>query len=371
MLRDGDHRGGDLRPAPSRRTGSSREGRSLLEVYTRVRSPEGEPLLFEAYYSAADIARAARAGLRRRSAGSPLGGLLGAGRGRHPAAVGADPPARAHRPGPGAAARAAADASEAERRRIARDLHDGVVQDLAGTSFALSAAARDAGTDPATAARLEPMAGVAARPACGRCARCWSRSTRPSLRRRRPRGGARATWSRTAAPAGVTPVVEVVRRRGRLRRRGARWSGGSPRRPCATRCGTRGAANLTVQVSARRATGCALDVSDDGVGFDPPRPAPRGHLGLRGLRDLVADGGGAARRRARRRGDGHDRARWRCRDDGRRRSGCVLVDDHAVRPRRVSSSCSTGSRRHRGGRQGGRRRRGARGRPTDRGPTSC
>ena len=33
-------------------------------------------------------------------------------------------------------------ASEAERRRIARDLHDGVVQDLAGTAFAISAVAR-------------------------------------------------------------------------------------------------------------------------------------------------------------------------------------------------------------------------------------
>ena len=34
-----------------------RPGQSLVEVYTRVRSPEGEPLLFEAYYSATDIAR--------------------------------------------------------------------------------------------------------------------------------------------------------------------------------------------------------------------------------------------------------------------------------------------------------------------------
>ena len=38
---------------------------------------------------------------------------------------------------------AAATASDAERRRIARDLHDGVVQDLAGTAFAVSALARE------------------------------------------------------------------------------------------------------------------------------------------------------------------------------------------------------------------------------------
>ena len=34
----------------------------------------------------------------------------------------------------------AIDASDAERRRIAGDLHDGVVQDLAGLSFSLAAA---------------------------------------------------------------------------------------------------------------------------------------------------------------------------------------------------------------------------------------
>jgi two-component system NarL family sensor kinase len=36
----------------------------------------------------------------------------------------------------------AIDATDAERRRIASDLHDGVVQDLAGVTFSLAAAAR-------------------------------------------------------------------------------------------------------------------------------------------------------------------------------------------------------------------------------------
>ncbi len=50
------------------------------------------------------------------------------------------------------------DASEAERRRIARDLHDGVVQELAGTAFALTASAREDGVP-------EPRP---TRPACAR-----------------------------------------------------------------------------------------------------------------------------------------------------------------------------------------------------------
>src|SRR2546428_777244 len=49
----------------------------------------------------------------------------------------------------------AIDASDAERRRIARDLHDGVVQSLAGVSYSLAAAAErlDGGPDGADVGR--------------------------------------------------------------------------------------------------------------------------------------------------------------------------------------------------------------------------
>ena len=47
----------------------------------------------------------------------------------------------------------AVDASETERRRIAADLHDGVVQSLAGVSYSLSAAANDAPPDLAPVLR--------------------------------------------------------------------------------------------------------------------------------------------------------------------------------------------------------------------------
>ncbi len=55
--------------------------------------------------------------------------------------------------------RRAVESSELERRRIASDLHDGVVQQLAGTSFSLEAAAErqgkngDGGEPPAEALR--------------------------------------------------------------------------------------------------------------------------------------------------------------------------------------------------------------------------
>ena len=124
----------------------------LLEVYTRVRSPEGDPLLFEAYFSAKDIA-ARRQQIYDAFQPIALGGLL--------VLVAVTTPllwALTRRLERSSRDRerlleAAADASESERRRIARDLHDGVVQDLAGTSFALSAALRD----PDTPRRPRPV----------------------------------------------------------------------------------------------------------------------------------------------------------------------------------------------------------------------
>ncbi len=127
----------------------------LVEVYTRIRSPEGEPMLFEVYYSADDLAA------RRSAVFAPIqritvGGLLAM-------LVIATPiiwvltrrltrNARERE----RLLRASMSASEAERRRIARDLHDGVVQDLAGTAFSLTAVGRDAGCPRSCATTSTP-----------------------------------------------------------------------------------------------------------------------------------------------------------------------------------------------------------------------
>ena len=96
----------------------------LLEVYTRIDSPEGDPLLFEAYYSVATVQLRAAEVLtpfRRISAlgliailllGVPMIGVLTLRL------------TRASRARERLMERAI-DSSEAERRRIARDLHDG------------------------------------------------------------------------------------------------------------------------------------------------------------------------------------------------------------------------------------------------------
>jgi two-component system NarL family sensor kinase len=257
----------------------------LLEVYTRVESPEGEPLLFEVYYSAADIAE------RRQEvydAFQPitLGGLL--------VLVAVTTPLlwaltrRLERTGRDRARllEAAADASENERRRIARDLHDGVVQDLAGTSFALSATLRDPSTDPVTVTRLEPMAGSL---------RSSLRSLRSLLVEIYPPElgveGLNAALQDLVAPAagtGVRAVVEVYDVHGasdvsvRLVWRVAQEAVRNTLRHAH-------AQNLTVQVG-RNGDRLTLDVTDDGDGFDPQKSSTG--IGLRSLRDLIAEAGG-------------------------------------------------------------------------------
>ncbi len=260
----------------------------LLEVYTRVESPDGEPLLFEAYYSLTDIAE------RRQEVYDSfqpiaLGGLL--------VLVAVTTPLlwaltrRLERTSRDRTRllEVAADASENERRRIARDLHDGVVQDLAGTSFALSAAMRDPGTDAALTQRLEPMAASL---------RSSLRSLRSLLVEIYPADldveGLNAALHDLVAPAagsGVEPVVEVYDVEGasddsiRLVWRVAQEAVRNALRHSR-------ATHLTVQVG-RNGDRLTLDVTDDGQGFlDGRGTNGSGGLGLRSLRDLISEAGG-------------------------------------------------------------------------------
>ena len=130
----------------------------LLEVYTRIWAPTGEPLMFEAYLSYDGVTERSQS---IQSAFRPITifGLLAFLAVTTPIvwvlARRLDAAARERE----RLLRAAVEASDSERRRIARDLHDTVVQDLAGTSFALSAATRQPGVAPELAEKLSAIGG--------------------------------------------------------------------------------------------------------------------------------------------------------------------------------------------------------------------
>ena len=259
----------------------------LLEVYTRIDSPEGEPLLFEAYYSVATVQQRAAEVLtpfRRISAlgliailllGVPMIGVLTLRL------------TRASRARERLMERAI-DSSEAERRRIARDLHDGVVQELAGTAFALSGAAREPSTPPELRAVLTRSSSALRRSL--RQLRSLLVEIHPPGLNAGGLGAALEDLTAQAAGAGVTPTVSVSDMDGTPDHVVALvWRVAQE----AIRNAVRHAGATTVRVDVLgEGRQVSLTVQDDGVGFDPGAEGPQDSYGLRGLQSLVEDGGG-------------------------------------------------------------------------------
>jgi two-component system NarL family sensor kinase len=289
VLHNGDTEGGlsDLRRRENRF--ESEEG-GLLEVYTRIESPEGQPLLFEAYYSVETVKQRSVEVLkpfRRITLGAlvallllgvPLLGVLTLRLTR--ASLARE-----------RLMRRAVESSEAERRRIARDLHDGVVQELAGTAFALSATARDASVSPELRDELQGS----------------SQALRRSLRQLRSLlveihppgltasglGAALEDLTAPAASAGISTRVSVDGVEGAPDHVVTLvWRVAQEAIRNAVRHAH--AANLTVEVRGDERE-VRLTVRDDGAGFDPSASARDGSYGLRGLQSLVEDGGGRVR----------------------------------------------------------------------------
>jgi signal transduction histidine kinase len=183
----------------------------------------------------------------------------------------------------------AIDASEMERRRIAQDLHDGVVQDIAGVSYSIAAAANRA--DDGGPTDTEGLRQGAAR------LRQSVRDLRGLLVEIYPpdlhRVGIEAALSDVIgglnsrgfeASLDVPPGIDLDEDEESLFFRVAQEA---LRNAVAHADATR--VRIQVRDDGQRAS---LEVTDDGKGFDQRARGQEGHFGLRMLADLTRDAGG-------------------------------------------------------------------------------
>jgi signal transduction histidine kinase len=263
----------------------------LLETYTPVETPAGTPLLFEAYFrydGVVDIGRDVWISF----APVTLGALLLLQLVQLPLAWSLARSLRRSQQQRELLLSHAVEASERERRRIARDLHDGVVQDLTGVSYELAAAARRA--DPTSADRVVyEAASGRVRDSIGSLRSLLVDIYPPNLRHEGLRTGLENLLVGLASRGLTTELTvelddaELADHITALLYRGAQEA----LRNVATHAGA-SAVRVVVAETAGRAV---LVVEDNGRGFDPTTAGAisgDGHVGLRALADLVAEAGG-------------------------------------------------------------------------------
>jgi len=261
---------------------------STYEVYQPVRTPDGRRLLFETYFRYDEVAAD---GHQVWNGFWPmtLVALLGLGALQIPLAWSMARRLRSGQERQELLLRRAIDASDAERRRIASDLHDGVVQDLASVSFSLAAVkpkpdsrSRDALRDAAAGTRRSIKA----------LRSLLVEIYPPSLRE----AGLRAALSDLASPLSAHGIEARVDMPDDI-------SYPSDTEAVLYRAAQEAVRNVVAHADAQHLDitlsrpdhRAVLDVTDDGVGFDLatlPDRVRDGHVGLRVLSDLVADAGG-------------------------------------------------------------------------------
>jgi signal transduction histidine kinase len=261
----------------------------LLEVYAGAIDADGVPLVFETYWSDAMIAEDRHA-IMDRLAPVTLGSLTLFAVAVFPLAMSLGRRVDRTQSERNTMLRHAISAADLERRRIAQDLHDGVVQDLAGLAFALPSIRDQLPASPAAdpARRvIDELKSVVQRDIAG--LRSMLTETYPPGLEDEGLVAAVDALAKRGISAGVTVTVDVgaladerlddIRLVYRVIREGLRNVVRHAHAANATVSGTRAGADLVVVVA------------DDGRG--PGGAAiESGHLGLRVLADLLRDVGG-------------------------------------------------------------------------------
>lgn len=263
----------------------------LYEVYLPVRTPNGTPLLFETYQRASAVEATGRriwfpfavlvlvCLLLLWLVQIPLARRL------------ARRLERSQREREELLARAL-EASADERRRIAADLHDGVVQDLAGISYSLSAASERVDSSSPEQTRDALLAGAGGTRETMRQLRSLLVEIHPPNLRASGLEAALTDAASRLAASGVDVTLDVVDERLPAETELLFYRAASE----ALRNVEHHAAASRVRVGVDSRNGTArLEVVDDGAGFtaqERARSRTEGHVGLALLEELAQRAGG-------------------------------------------------------------------------------
>jgi signal transduction histidine kinase len=260
----------------------------LIEVYVPIRALDDTPLLVESYLRLDSVLTSGRL-VAEQILPIALAGLALLAVVQWPLAWRLARDLRAGHEARERLLQRAADSSNEERRRIAGELHDGLVQSLAGVALDLSGSA-DRVSDPAAVAAMERGAeGVRA---AMREARSLLVELYPPNLRSAGLANAVTDLGAKVSARGIAVTTEI----------GDDGSLSDVDQAVVYRVAQEALRNVVKHSGASRAViriavadgGCDLTVEDDGVGFDQgalrDRPAD-GHLGLTLLRDLAQEAG--------------------------------------------------------------------------------
>jgi signal transduction histidine kinase len=268
-----------------------RDEGELLEVYAGTFDADGEPIVFEAYVSTAQMKGVARS-IVVALVPLILGALALFMLAMLPLAVSLGRRVERAQLDRSKMMRHALLASDLERRRIAQDLHDGVIQDLAGLGYVLPTAQREIheGGNLAVARTTLERATTMLQQDVVRLRSLLTDLYPPDLQGQGLVSAVGDLVQTITADAGldatvrIDPEFDVPVDAGRLAYRVVREGLRNVVKHA-------GASRVEVEVS-REDDEVVVRVADDGRGLGEPTETRRGHLGLRLLKDTLSDFGG-------------------------------------------------------------------------------
>jgi signal transduction histidine kinase len=274
--------------------GEQVNGRTVLEVHVGATSVDGVPVVIESWWSADMLDRNTTA-IMKRIAPLALGALLLFAALVYPLARSLALRVQQAQAERSQLLQHALSASDLERRRIARDLHDGVMQELSGAGYALSAASAALPPDADYSARMMEQVRLVIKDA-GASLRSMLTDIYPTSLEQSGLEAAVEELAERTSDAGIsvttdiTDLSDVPLEATQLSYRVIREGLHNVRRHSQAQ---------HVEVAAtRQGTQVFISVADDGRGPTAPA-AEEGHLGLRLLTDTLTDLGGTLRLAAR------------------------------------------------------------------------